>query len=91
MATVRCEGLSKRFGGVQALSEVALEVPAGEVLVIRGPSGSGKTTLLRVVAGLEEPDAGSVAIGGRTVTGDGVLVATPAEDPATFFRSVLVT
>jgi ABC-type sugar transport system ATPase subunit len=53
---------------VVALDRVDLVVQGGELLVVVGPSGSGKTTLLRCVAGLEDPDAGSVTIGSRDVT-----------------------
>jgi ABC-type sugar transport system ATPase subunit len=62
------KGLSKSFGAIPALDRLDLEVPAGELCVILGPSGSGKTTLLRLVAGLETPDAGSIAFGGEDWT-----------------------
>jgi len=52
---------------VTAINGVDLEVAAGEVVVLLGPSGCGKTTLLRAVAGLEVPDSGQIALGGRTV------------------------
>jgi multiple sugar transport system ATP-binding protein len=70
MADLRIEGLHKRFGAVQAISELSLEVASGEFIVLLGPSGAGKTTTLRLVAGLEKPDAGRVHIGGRDVTAD---------------------
>jgi putative ABC transport system ATP-binding protein len=54
---------------VHALSDVSLEIPAGAMVVVKGPSGSGKTTLLNLIAGLDEPTAGSVTIGGRMVAG----------------------
>jgi multiple sugar transport system ATP-binding protein len=57
-------GVSKRFGPVQALDSVDLDVGEGEFVVVLGATGAGKTTLLRVVAGLEPIDAGSLAIGG---------------------------
>src|SRR5262249_54737624 len=68
MADLRLGGLSKRFGDVQALRELQLEVTSGEFIVLLGPSGAGKTTTLRLVAGLEKPDHGSVHIGGHDVT-----------------------
>ncbi|MEW5773702.1 MAG: amino acid ABC transporter ATP-binding protein [Thermodesulfobacteriota bacterium] len=62
---IRAEGLVKSFpGGVAALDGVSLSVGRGEVVVVVGPSGSGKSTLLRCLNGLEELDAGRVAING---------------------------
>ncbi len=65
---VRIEGVSRRFGGrgngVTALEGLDLEVAPGEVLGVVGASGCGKSTLLELVAGLQEPDAGKVAVGG---------------------------
>ena len=72
MATVRLQKLSKSFaikkGSVRAVDALSLEVKDGEFVVVLGPSGSGKSTMLRLVAGLEEPDSGTVAIGGVDVT-----------------------
>jgi sulfate/thiosulfate transport system ATP-binding protein len=55
--------IHKRFGATQALAGVSLDAPSGGLLALLGPSGSGKTTLLRVVAGLEQPEAGQVLFG----------------------------
>ena len=60
--------LSKRFGEVEVLHQVSLEVAAGEVLVLLGPSGSGKTTLLRLLAGFETPDGGSLVADGEELS-----------------------
>ena len=68
MAKVEIVGLAKSFGAVTALAPTDLAIAAGEFLVIVGPSGCGKSTLLRLIAGLEEPSAGRIAIGGRDVT-----------------------
>jgi sulfate transport system ATP-binding protein len=57
---IRVEHLAKQFGGQPILTDVHFEIAAGEVLVALGPSGSGKTTLLRIIAGLEQPDAGMI-------------------------------
>jgi len=65
---VTVSGLVKRFGPVTAVDGVTLEVADGELLAVVGPSGCGKTTLLRLIAGLEQPDAGRVLIQGRDVT-----------------------
>jgi sulfate transport system ATP-binding protein len=60
--------VSKRFGDFTALDDVSLDVPAGSLTALLGPSGSGKSTLLRIVAGLEVPDQGSIAIDDRDLT-----------------------
>ena len=70
MAELRLDGVGKRFGAVQAIDGLSLDVQSGEFIVLLGPSGAGKTTTLRLVAGLEKPDAGRVHIGGRDVTLD---------------------
>ena len=59
------EAFSKSFGAVAAVDGVDLEVRADEDCALLGPSGCGKTTMLRLIAGLERPDAGTVAVGGR--------------------------
>jgi multiple sugar transport system ATP-binding protein len=68
MAELRLSGIGKRFGAVQAVQDLSLEVASGEFIVLLGPSGAGKTTTLRLVAGLERPDTGSMHIGGHDVT-----------------------
>ena len=68
MADLRLAGVGKRFGDVQAVSGLDLDIASGEFVVLLGPSGAGKTTTLRLVAGLETPDVGQVHIGGRDVT-----------------------
>jgi len=67
MADVRLAGVSKSFGSTEVLKGVDLEIADGEFVVFVGPSGCGKSTLLRTIAGLEEADAGEIAIAGRTV------------------------
>jgi len=62
-------GIRKAFGTFQALREVSLTIPTGELVALLGPSGSGKTTLLRIIAGLEVPDAGQVLLDGEDATG----------------------
>jgi iron(III) transport system ATP-binding protein len=64
----------RRGEPVTVLSGIDLDVAAGEIVAVLGPSGSGKTTLLRIIAGFDEPDAGEVVIGGRTVAGPGRFV-----------------
>jgi sulfate transport system ATP-binding protein len=62
------DAISKQFGEFTALEDVTLSVTEGSLTALLGPSGSGKSTLLRIVAGLEAPDAGTVAIDGNDVT-----------------------
>ena len=59
----------KRYGDFVALDRVDFAVPAGSLTALLGPSGSGKSTLLRTIAGLDQPDSGTVTINGRDVTG----------------------
>jgi multiple sugar transport system ATP-binding protein len=68
MADLRLDGVDKRFGTVQAVQGLSLDVASGEFIVLLGPSGAGKTTTLRLIAGLEKPDAGELHIAGRDVT-----------------------
>jgi putative spermidine/putrescine transport system ATP-binding protein len=65
---VRLRGLRKEFGQVVAVDHLDLEVAAGEFFAMLGPSGSGKTTVLRMIAGFEEPTAGTVHLGRQDVT-----------------------
>jgi D-xylose transport system ATP-binding protein len=60
-------GISKYFGGVRALHEVDLTVDAGEVVALVGDNGAGKSTLVKIIAGVEAPDTGTVAVDGRTL------------------------
>ena len=74
LPAVSVAGVDKRFGNVEVLHDISLEVEAGAVVSLLGPSGCGKTTLLRIIAGLERPDEGRIDIGGRPVAGNGVWV-----------------
>nr|WP_238709482.1 ABC transporter ATP-binding protein [Natronorubrum halophilum] len=68
--TVR--SLSKAYESTQALEDVSFSVAEGEFCCVVGPSGCGKTTLLRAIAGLDDPDSGSVLVGGEPVTDPGL-------------------
>ena len=69
MAYLELSGLAKRYSTALAVSGLDLAVERGESVALLGPSGCGKTTTLRMVAGLIEPSAGSVRVGGRDLTG----------------------
>jgi putative spermidine/putrescine transport system ATP-binding protein len=64
---VRLRGLRKSYGEVVAVAGIDLEIARGEFFTLLGPSGSGKTTTLRMIAGFEQPDAGTVELAGRNV------------------------
>src|SRR2546430_13445579 len=66
--SIAVQKVSKRFGDFVALEDISIEVPDGSLTALLGPSGSGKSTLLRVIAGLEQPDAGRVLISDRDAT-----------------------
>ncbi len=68
MAGVTLTGLRKAYGATPVVKDVSLAIAPGELVALLGPSGCGKTTTLRMIAGLEVPDAGTIAIDGRDVT-----------------------
>ena len=88
--TIRVSSVTKQFGDFYALKDVSVEIPSGSLTALLGPSGGGKSTLLRVIAGLEQPDSGSVEISGQDLTttppqGDG-LPATASTGGAVLLR-----
>ena len=62
------QSVSKRFGGVQAVAGVSLEVRRGQMLSVIGPNGAGKTSLLNMISGFYHPDSGHIALDGRDIT-----------------------
>ncbi len=68
-AAVRIDGVVKTFGGVVANRDASLEVATGEIHALVGENGAGKSTLMRVLSGMYAPDAGSITVNGRDVTG----------------------
>jgi ABC-type branched-subunit amino acid transport system ATPase component len=65
----RADGLHKNFGGVRAVSNISLHVPAGAVFAVIGPNGAGKSTLLNLMSGLYQPDSGNMAFDGIELVG----------------------
>jgi iron(III) transport system ATP-binding protein len=76
---IAVKGLSKRFGDVLAVDAVTFDVQDGEWVTLLGPSGCGKTTTLRMIAGLEEGDAGEISVSGRPMTAPARAVFVPPE------------
>lgn len=69
MKLLLVENVSKRFGGLQALKDVSLDVEHGEIRAIIGPNGAGKTTLFNIINGFLRPDSGTITFGGKKITG----------------------
>ncbi|MCC7346819.1 MAG: ABC transporter ATP-binding protein [Variibacter sp.] len=90
MTGIRLDGLGKDYGPVAAVRDVALSIAPGEFVTLLGPSGSGKTTTLRMIAGLERPDHGSIAIGERVVSAPGSFVPTHRRNLGMVFQSYAV-
>ena len=69
MSVLEVSGLTKRFGGLVAVSDVTFQLAAGEFLALIGPNGAGKTTCFNMLNGYIRPDAGSVVLEGERITG----------------------
>ena len=80
-ATIRAEGLTKRYGDTVALAGVDLDVPSGSILAVLGPNGAGKTTAVRILTTLAR----------RTPAGPGSPATTSYAEPAAVQRSIGVT
>jgi branched-chain amino acid transport system ATP-binding protein len=83
-AVLKVQGVSKRFGGLQALSEVGIEIFPGQVYGLIGPNGAGKTTFFNVITGLYTPDAGTFDLGGAPYTPTAVHEVAKAGIARTF-------
>ena len=77
-------GLGRRFGGLQAVSDVSFSVPAGQVLGVIGPNGAGKSTFINLVTGHTKPTEGRVLIDGKDLTGARPWVIAQAGVARTF-------
>lgn len=69
MNLLSVEGLSKRFGGLQAVGDVSFSVPEGSIKALIGPNGAGKTTLFNLISGVIPPDSGTIIFRGQAVQG----------------------
>ena len=68
MAEILVRHVTKRFGEIEAVRDLSLDIANGEFVVLLGPTGAGKTTTLRLIAGLEYPDDGTISIDGQDMT-----------------------
>ena len=68
---VVARNVSKNYGDVEALRDLSLDFPRGQLTSLLGPSGCGKTTLLKIIAGLLEPSSGEILVNGALVDGPG--------------------
>ncbi len=66
---LQVQGVTKRFGGLQALTQVTFDLPKGQILGLIGPNGAGKTTLFNVIDGVYTPEEGRIIFNGKDVTG----------------------
>jgi iron(III) transport system ATP-binding protein len=71
MTALEVDGLAMSFGATEVLTDVCLSVPEHSITAVLGASGSGKTTLLRIIAGFEQPSAGSISLAGRVIEAPG--------------------
>jgi iron(III) transport system ATP-binding protein len=79
-------GLTRRIGALDVVRDLSFEIAAGQVTCLLGPSGCGKSTTLRMIAGVEVPDAGTVTIDGRVLSGPGGFVPPEARGIGLMFQ-----
>ena len=87
MAVLELLSLSKRFGEVAAVDDVTFTIDHGLLVCLLGPSGCGKTTTLRLIAGFADPDAGSIRVGGRTISAPGRTQPPERRNMSMIFQS----
>ncbi len=90
MAYLQLAHLECRFGGFTAVDDLSLDFKEGEFIALLGPSGCGKTTTLRAIAGFVEPTGGTIALGGRTLFGDGATVPPEHRQMSMIFQSYAI-
>jgi branched-chain amino acid transport system ATP-binding protein len=83
-SVLQVKGVSKRFGGLQALSDVGITILPGQVYGLIGPNGAGKTTFFNVITGLYTPDSGTFELGGETYKPEAVHQVAKAGIARTF-------
>lgn len=83
---LRIEGVSRRYGDVEAVAGASLALDPGRITCLLGPSGCGKSTLLRLIAGLDRVDAGTIALDGETLSAPGHTVAPEARGIGLVFQ-----
>jgi iron(III) transport system ATP-binding protein len=88
MALLELESLTKRFGRVAAVDDLSLTIDHGLLVCLLGPSGCGKTTTLRLIAGFVDPDAGSIKVGGRTISAPGRSQPPERRNMSMIFQSM---
>jgi len=90
MAHLELENLTKRFSGVASVDAINLSVEHAEFICLLGPSGCGKTTTLRMIAGLIEPDAGEVRVGGKVLSSPRGIIPPERRNMGMIFQSYAV-
>ncbi|HEY7104726.1 MAG TPA: ABC transporter ATP-binding protein [Mycobacteriales bacterium] len=83
-ALLELDGVTQRFGGVVALSDVDLSVPAGSIFALIGPNGAGKTTIFNLVTGVYTPTEGEIRFGGKRISGQRPHLVTGSGVARTF-------
>ena len=84
---IRMQAVDKHFGPLHVLTDINLEVDAGQVVVVLGPSGSGKSTLCRTINRLEPIDSGTIEVDGKSLPAEGKALAALRADVGMVFQS----
>lgn len=87
MSDIKISHITKHYGQNPVISDVSMHIRAGEFVAVLGPSGCGKTTLLRLVAGFETLDCGTIELGGKAVSADGLHIQPEKRDVGIVFQN----